>query len=187
MPASAEKAKQFEAELKAMIETHRNHPSIIMWVVFNEGWGQYDTVRLTKWTKELDPSRLVNNASGWTDRQVGDVIDMHKYLGPGSPDPEAARAAVLGEFGGLGLPIDGHRWVEKNWGYRGMADRAELNQKYFDQWKSVAKLRDEKGLSAAVYTQLTDVETECNGLMSYDRAVTKVDASVSAVLANSKP
>ena len=129
VPASAEKAKQFEAELKAMIETHRNHPSIIMWVVFNEGWGQYDTVRLTKWVKELDASRLVNNASGWTDRQVGDVIDMHKYPGPGSPDPAAARAAVLGEFGGLGLPIDGHRWVEKTWGYRGMADRAGVEPK----------------------------------------------------------
>ena len=178
VPASAEKAQQFEAELKAMIETHRNHPSIVMWVVFNEGWGQYDTVRLTKWVKELDPSRLVNDASGWTDRRVGDVIDMHKYPGPGSPDPEAARAAVLGEFGGLGLPIDGHRWVEKNWGYRGMADRTELNQKYLELWKNVAKLRDEKGLSAAVYTQLTDVETECNGLMTYDRAVTKVDVEL---------
>jgi beta-galactosidase/beta-glucuronidase len=177
VPASAEKAKQFEEELKAMIETHRNHPSIVMWVVFNEGWGQYDTSRLTKWVKEFDPSRLVNDASGWTDRQVGDVIDMHKYPGPGSPDPEASRAAVLGEFGGLGLPVDGHRWVTKNWGYRGMADQQELNQKYLDLWKGVAKLRDEKGLSAAVYTQLTDVETECNGLMTYDRAVTKVDVS----------
>jgi beta-galactosidase/beta-glucuronidase len=179
-PASAEKAKQFEEELKAMIETHRNHPSIIMWVVFNEGWGQYDTVRLTKWVKGLDPSRLVNDASGWTDRQAGDVIDMHKYPGPGSPDPESARAAVLGEFGGLGLPVDGHRWVSKNWGYRGMADQRELNLKYLELWKGVAKLCEEKGLSAAVYTQLTDVETECNGLMTYDRAVTKVDAAQSA-------
>jgi hypothetical protein len=185
---SDEKAKQFEAELKAMIEAYRNHPSIVMWVVFNEGWGQYDTVRLTKWVKEFDPSRLVNNASGWTDRKAGDVIDMHKYPGPGSPDPEASRAAVLGEFGGLGLPVEGHRWVTKNWGYRGMADQKELNQKYLELMKGVAKLRDEKGLSAAVYTQLTDVETECNGLMTYDRAVMKIEAKQSeAALPNGKP
>jgi hypothetical protein len=175
--ASEEKARQFETELKALVETHRNHPSIIMWVVFNEGWGQYDTARLTKWVKGLDPSRLVSNASGWTDRHVGDVIDMHNYPGPGSPNPEPSRAAVLGEFGGLGLPIDGHRWVAKNWGYRGMADQKELTRKYLELWKNVQKLRDERGLSAAVYTQLTDVETECNGLLTYDRAVTKVDAA----------
>jgi beta-galactosidase/beta-glucuronidase len=176
VPASAERAKQFESELKALVETHRNHPSIIMWVVFNEGWGQYDTARLTKWVKELDPSRLVNDASGWTDRKVGDVIDMHNYPGPGSPDPEPTRAAVLGEFGGLGLGLEGHRWTDKNWGYRGMVDTRQLNRKYLELWKNVQKLRDDKGLSAAVYTQTTDVETECNGLMTYDRAVTKIDS-----------
>jgi beta-galactosidase/beta-glucuronidase len=177
VPISEERARQFETELRAMIETHRNHPSVIMWVVFNEGWGQYDTARLTNWVKQLDPSRLVSNASGWTDRKVGDIIDMHNYPGPGSPAPEAARAAVLGEFGGLGLGVDGHRWVEKNWGYRGVADSKDLTRKYLELWQKVQKLRDEKGLSAAVYTQLTDVETECNGLMTYDRAVMKVDAA----------
>src|SRR5205807_586513 len=83
MPAGDNKTdeshKQFEEELRHMIESRRNHPSIVMWVVFNEGWGQYDTPRLTSWVKELDPSRLVNNASGWTDQKVGDVIDMHHY------------------------------------------------------------------------------------------------------------
>jgi len=179
VPASEEKARQFESELQALVETHRNHPSIIMWIVFNEGWGQYDTERLTKWVKQLDPSRLVNNASGWTDRKAGDILDMHSYPGPSSPAPEETRAAVLGEFGGLGLGLDGHRWVDKSWGYRGVADRRALTRKYLELWKSVQKLCDEKGLSAAVYTQITDVETECNGLLTYDRAVFKVDAGQS--------
>jgi hypothetical protein len=176
VPATEEKARQFETELQALVESHRNHPSIIMWVVFNEGWGQYDTERLTTRVKQLDPSRLVSNASGWTDRKVGDIIDMHKYPGPGSPQPEDTRGAVLGEFGGLGLAVEGHRWTDKNWGYRGTADSHELTAKYLALWREVRQLCDEKGLSAAVYTQLTDVETECNGLMTYDRAVTKVDA-----------
>ena len=179
VPASEEKAKQFESELQALVETHRNHPSIILWVVFNEGWGQYDTERLTKWVKQLDPSRLVSNASGWTDRKVGDVLDMHSYPGPNSPAPEETRAAVLGEFGGLGLGLDGHRWVDKNWGYRGVADTRALTRKYLELWKNVQQLCEEKGLSAAVYTQITDVETECNGLLTYDRAVFKVDAEQS--------
>ena len=85
---SAESARQFEQELKRMIDGRRNHPSIIMWIVFNEGWGQYDTARLTNWVKQHDPTRLVNCASGWNDMQVGDVHDIHVYPGPGSPDPE---------------------------------------------------------------------------------------------------
>ena len=121
----------------------------------------------------------MNNASGWTDRKVGDILDMHSYPGPNSPAPEETRAAVLGEFGGLGLGLDGHRWVDKNWGYRGVADTRALTRKYLELWKNVQKLCDEKGLSAAVYTQITDVETECNGLLTYDRAVFKVDAAQS--------
>jgi hypothetical protein len=172
---SDEDKKQFEQELKALIESHRNHPSIIMWVVFNEGWGQHDTERLTRWVKELDPSRLVNNASGWADKKVGDVIDMHSYPGPGSPKPELERAAVLGEFGGLGLGVDGHTWAQKTWGYRGMASRETLTTQYIKLLRKVYDLINTPGLSAAVYTQTTDVETECNGLMTYDRAMVKPD------------
>ncbi|MCX8036269.1 MAG: glycoside hydrolase family 2 [Candidatus Sumerlaeia bacterium] len=179
MPSTGKKneqdKKQFETELKAMIETHYNHPSIIMWVVFNEGWGQYDTERLTAWVKEMDPSRLVNNASGWTDMKCGDVIDMHKYPGPGSPDPEPTRAAVLGEFGGLGLAVEGHTWTKEWWGYRGMADKDALTRQYVRLLGKVWALKDSPGLSAAVYTQTTDVEVECNGLMTYDRALVKPD------------
>ena len=172
---SPESAKDYEEELKHMIDGLRNHPSIIMWVVFNEGWGQFDTPRITAWTKKYDPSRLVNCASGWADRKVGDVHDMHKYPGPGSPQPEKTRAAVLGEFGGLGLAVDDHTWEKKTWGYRRTKSKEELTRKYERLLEGVYKLKDKPGLSAAVYTQITDVETEANGLLTYDRAVIKVD------------
>ncbi len=168
-------AKQFEAELKAMIDGLRNHPSIIQWVVFNEGWGQYNTVRLTNWVKEYDRSRLVDCASGWNDMPAGDVHDMHKYPAPGMYPPEEARAQVLGEYGGLGLPTEGHMWEQKSWGYQGMSGPTQLTRKYITFSRKLAELKD-KGLSAAVYTQLTDVETEANGLLTYDRAIIKPDA-----------
>jgi hypothetical protein len=175
VPADADRATQFEAELKEMVGQLINHPSIVMWVVFNEGWGQYDTARISAWVKGLDPTRLVNNASGWNDRGAGDVNDVHRYPGPGCPEIEATRAAVLGEFGGLGLAVPGHTWVEKSWGYRQVADTRALTRRYLDLWREVWRLNVETGLCAAVYTQTTDVETECNGLMTYDREVIKVD------------
>jgi len=165
----------FETELKNMIDTHRNHPSIIMWVLFNEGWGQYDTERLTDWIKKHDPSRLVDNASGWTDKKVGDVIDMHNYPGPGSPQPELARAAVLGEFGGLGLPVEGHMWQAKGWSYQGYKSPEDLTKAQVQLFSRLHQLIGSAGLSAAIYTQTTDVEGELNGLMTYDRAALKPD------------
>jgi len=167
-------AKQFEAELAAMIRGRWNHPSIVMWVPFNEGWGQYDTPRIADLVKQLDPTRLVNNASGWTDRKAGDVADLHKYPVPGMPALESNRAAVLGEFGGLGLPVKGHTWqAEKNWGYKSFKDSSALTIAYLEL---VAKMPTlvEAGLSAAVYTQTTDCEIEVNGLMTYDRAFVKM-------------
>jgi hypothetical protein len=172
-----EKAKkQFEAELKALIDAFSNHPSIVMWVVFNEGWGQYDTKRITEWVKTYDPGRLVNCASGWHDKNTGDVMDIHAYPGPASPQPEPVRAAVLGEFGGLGLPVKDHTWQkDKNWGYRNMKDKEQLTERYVELLQEVRWLIARPGLSAAVYTQITDVEIEVNGLLTYDRAVLKVD------------
>jgi len=171
----ARRDAQFEGEWKAVIEALRNHPSIIMWVPFNEGWGQYDTERITAWTKELDSTRLVNNASGWTDKGVGDVVDIHAYPGPAMPPVEEKRAAVLGEFGGLGLPLSGHLWqAEGNWGYRNFDDVQAYERRYADLLKSLYPLVD-KGLAAAVYTQTSDCEIEVNGLATYDRAVVKLD------------
>jgi len=176
-----ESEKQYELELSRMIEDRGNHPCIMMWVPFNEGWGQYDTPRIVGMLKKRDPTRLVNGASGWNDILViggvgvGDVHDIHVYPGPGSPQPEEKRAAVLGEFGGLGLGIEGHTWEKKTWGYRGVKDSADLTRRYERLLQGVYRFKDKPGLSAAVYTQTTDVETEANGLMTYDRAVVKVD------------
>ncbi|MGE3172239.1 MAG: glycoside hydrolase family 2 protein [Planctomycetota bacterium] len=166
----------YERELRALIATHRRHPSIAMWVVFNEGWGQHDTARYVDLVRELDPTRWVNNASGWTDQACGDVIDIHSYPGPSMAEAEAARASVLGEYGGLGLPIAGHTWVDKdNWGYVTYADEAALTAAYARQLVQLRPLIAQ-GLSAAVYTQTTDVEVEVNGWLTYDRAVEKIRA-----------
>jgi hypothetical protein len=171
-----ESAAQFETELKEMIDERRNHPSIVMWVPFNEGWGQYDTPRIVSWIRGYDASRLVNNASGWTDAGVGDVSDVHRYPGPGAPAREAARASVLGEFGGLGLPMPDHTWQSQaNWSYRGFTTQDALSDAYVDLLTRLHPLFGSPGLSAAVYTQTTDVEIEVNGLMTYDRALIKPD------------
>ena len=173
---SAESANQFELELAALVEGRGDHPCIVMWVPYNEGWGQWDTARVVESIKQRDPSRLVDDASGWTDRGVGDVNDMHKYPGPGAPEPEEKRAIVLGEFGGLGLPLSGHTWqAEKNWGYRSYTNAPALTAAYLDLIGKLVPLIGEQGLSAAVYTQTTDVEVEVNGLMTYDREVVKMD------------
>ncbi len=172
-----ESADQFELEWSRVIEAFYNHPSIVMWVPFNEGWGQYDTARIAEWTKKLDPTRLVNSASGWTDRGVGDVHDIHSYPGPSAPPVEEARAVVLGEFGGLGLPVRGHTWQdERNWGYRSYETREALTDAYLVLIGNLRPLIG-GGLSAAVYTQTTDVEIEVNGLLTYDRAMIKMDAA----------
>ena len=125
--------------------------------------------------KSADPTRLVNNASGWTDAKAGDVIDVHSYPEPLMPDPDGVRAAVLGEFGGLGLSVDGHTWSEKSWAYQTMTDSESLTDRCCSLLRAVTALQHVNGLAAAVYTQLTDIETECNGFLTYDREVLKVD------------
>ncbi len=174
---SAEGKRQFERELAAMVRWLRPFPSIVCWVVFNEGWGQYDTPRVVAQVQHLDTTRLVSNASGWVDQRVGDLMDIHVYPGPGAPKVEARRAGVLGEFGGIGLPLKGHMWQAENWGYEGAADREALTTRYVDLLAAVHDLKVNAGLAAAVYTQTTDVETETNGLLTYDRAVVKLDAA----------
>jgi hypothetical protein len=175
--------RQFALELERVIDARRNHPCIVMWVPFNEGWGQHDTSKVVDWIKKHDPSRLVNNASGWTDKGVGDVVDMHNYPGPGMPPTEKNRAAVLGEFGGLGLPLKGHLWVDSkhNWGYRTFKDTPSLFTAYRDLIHRLRSL-EVIGLSAAVYTQTTDCEVEVNGLLTYDRAVIKLPVPLTASL-----
>lgn len=166
---------QFREELRAMVATLANHPSIVAWVPFNEGWGQHDTNEVLAYVRSLDPTRPVGGPSGWEDRGVGDLHDMHAYPGPSMHPPSAGRASVLGEFGGLGLPIAGHLWQQRdNWGYRTYEDPASLLAAYESL---IARLETLAigGLAGAVYTQTTDVEGEVNGLMTYDRRVTKLD------------
>lgn len=185
--ATPEWKANFEREMREMVRDFGNHPSIVMWVPFNEGWGQNDidwAREMAQKVKEWDPTRLVNNASGWTDMKVGDTYDLHIYPGPGAVRPERRRAGVLGEFGGLGLPVEGHTWVSKdNWGYVSYKTKEELTEAYVGLLKQMPLLIGQ-GLSAAVYTQTTDVEIEVNGWLTYDREVWKIDpAMVSEVTA----
>ncbi len=173
---SKESTIQYELELKRMIDTKYNNPSIIMWVPFNEGWGQFGTGRITKLISDYDKTRLVNSASGWTDRGTGNINDIHHYPDPVVQPSEENRAIVLGEFGGLGLPLQGHTWEQKNWGYRNMTDTLQLLTRYESYFDLVHKFVRENGLSASIYTQTTDVETETNGLMTYDRKINKMGA-----------
>lgn len=172
--------KQFRTELKAMIDHLRFFPCIVTWVPFNEGWGQHDTNAILKWTKEYDPSRIVNGPSGWEDRGYGETKDAHIYPGPGMFPVMPDRVSVLGEFGGLGLPLKGHLWKDSdNWGYRTYKTTDELRTNYRGLVRRLHPLVG-KGLSAAVYTQTTDVEVEVNGLMTYDREVIKFDVAETA-------
>ncbi|MFN8583131.1 MAG: galactose-1-epimerase [Gemmatimonadaceae bacterium] len=171
---SPEAVRDFQEELQRMVDARRSHPSIVMWVPFNEGWGQHDAARYVSWLRQYDPTRLVNHASGWDDEGAGDVADVHSYPGPAIPRNDGRRALVLGEFGGLGLPLAGHTWVDAgNWGYRSFDDTTMLSRAYQGVLELVRPLQA-RGLSAAVYTQTTDVEVEVNGLMTYDRGVVKL-------------
>ena len=188
MPSAEDMASEgepiFAREHRAMIDALRNHPSIVMWVPFNEGWGQHATQKHVAWLESYDPTRIVNNASGWTDMKVGDVVDLHAYPGPATPPLEKTRAAVLGEFGGLGLPVEGHTWLDKgNWGYRSYTTVADLNTAYQNLLAQL-RLHAADGLSSAIYTQTTDVEIEVNGVMTYDRSLVKL--SPESIAANKR-
>jgi hypothetical protein len=170
-----ESKANYRRELKAMVDTLHNYPSIVMWVPFNEGWGQHDTAEVVDWLKKYDPTRPVNEASGWTDHGSGDISDMHNYPGPGMRPVDPTRAVVLGEFGGLGMPIKGHLWQDKeNWGYVSYHNERELTDAYVSLLSAMRPLVSQ-GLAAAVYTQTSDVEAEVNGLMTYDRELEKMD------------
>jgi hypothetical protein len=166
---------EFESELQRMVETHWNSPSIISWTIFNEAQGQYDSARLADMVKKLDPSRLVNEASGGNYTESGDLNDLHQYPEPGVRSATAAQALVNGEYGGIGYQVPGHTWRDSGDTYTNVATSNDLLYLYAEYISKVKKLDEEKGLSATVYTELTDVMTEINGLMTYDR-ILKVPA-----------
>ncbi|EHR62551.1 glycoside hydrolase family 2 protein [Saccharomonospora cyanea] len=179
--------ERFETELRAMLHQLRNVPSIVVWVVFNEGWGEYDTARITEEVKATDPGRLVVAASGVNcchshpDSGAGDVYDDHTYVGPGRPELAATdpRAIVDGEFGGVGLVVEGHLWPGEPMAYEMVSDRDRLTERYVELSTELEALARDR-LSGAVYTQITDVENEVNGLLTYDRRVVKVAVPVVA-------
>ena len=172
---SVESVANYYQEWKEIMDLCVSHPSVVVWVPFNEAWGQFDTEKVAAWTKAYDPSRLVNPASGGNHRPCGDILDLHNYPGPDMFLFDAQRVNVLGEYGGIGLPLENHLWWNKrNWGYIQFKNSDEVTAeyvKYANELKGYVK----RGFSAAVYTQTTDVEGEVNGLMTYDRKVIKID------------
>jgi beta-galactosidase/beta-glucuronidase len=172
---SDESEATFRKEWKEIIDLLRSHPSVVAWIPFNEGWGQFKTKEITEWTKQYDPSRLVIPASGGNHFQTGDMLAIHHYPQPKLYLYDATRPTVLSEFGGIGLALEGHLWEpDRNWGYIEFNDVTEVtNQylKYAEELKTLVKA----GISAAVYTQITDVEIEVNGLLTYDRKKLKID------------
>ncbi|MFF0792229.1 PA14 domain-containing protein [Streptomyces spiralis] len=176
-PSAAARA-EYEREMKEMIDEHVSSPSVVMWVTFNEGWGQYDEARIARQAKSWDPTRLVNGMSGinlGTDGGAGDVIDEHGYPSPAlPPHPDGKRALVSGEYGGLGLAVPGHAWsVQQSYVD---VDPATYTDDYLSKLDEVRALVC-RGSNGAVYTQISDVEGELNGLLTYDREVLKPDAA----------
>jgi len=174
--------RQWLKEWKSIIDSLRSYQSIIAWVPFNEQWGQHDASEVITWTQRYDPSRLVDGPSGWSDVGIGDMLDRHDYHGPGMTYPwpwQSYRAPVLGEFGGLGYPAAGHVWHEtaSNWAQLRVKNREELTTRYQKFTHALPPLIV-CGLAAAIYTQLTDVESEVDGLVTYDRRMLKVEPQV---------
>jgi hypothetical protein len=180
MSRSEASEKIYRTEWNAIIDYLYNSPCIIAWVPFNEAWGQFKTAEITNWTMTKDPSRLVNQASGGNFHKAGHILDLHNYPGPIMAKPEvfgSIQALALGEFGGLGLPLEGHTWLNRNnWGYKTFQTADTLVMTYTGYLNQIVPFI-ERGLSAAIYTQTTDVEVETNGLMTYDRKVVKMPES----------
>ncbi|WP_425546501.1 glycoside hydrolase family 2 protein [Amycolatopsis minnesotensis] len=176
----------YEQGLTAMVDQLRSSPSIIGWVPFNEGWGEFDTQRIADKVKAQDPSRLVNASSGVNcclsrpDTGAGDIYDDHTYVGPGRPQVKDDRPIVDGEYGGLGLVLDGHVWPGPPGAYEMTKSQDELTRRYGEVSDDLLKVVRDNGLSGAIYTQTTDVENEVNGYLTYDRRVMKPNLAVVA-------
>lgn len=161
-------------ELEEIVDTLYNCPCIALWVLFNEGWGQFDSKKAYDKLKSLDKTRIVDSASGWHDMGKSDVISKHIYFTP-IKVKKGNRAYVLSEFGGLGLKLKGHTFNNKMFGYKVFFSRESLTEAYKRLFTKTIIPQIKDGLSATVYTQVTDVEDELNGLLTYDREVEKVD------------
>ena len=165
----------YKKEWTEIINSLKSQPCIGVWVPFNESWGQFKTLEIVEMTKKLDPTRLVNPASGGNFYQCGDILDLHHYPEPKMVLYDPTRATVLGEYGGIGRKVEGHTWVkDQGWGYVEFDTEKKVTDTYVEYANQLYKMAFQ-GFSAAVYTQTTDCETELNGLMTYDRAVVKLE------------
>lgn len=165
---------EFIREMKETIRLLGNHPSIAAWVIFNEGWGQFQTEDMTRIVRRLDPNRLIDQASGWFDQGGGDFSSLHNYFFKLFIRPERERASVLSEFGGYSYREPGHCAKEKLYGYGICKNKKDLEKRFLERWSGVRNLIPQ-GLSASIYTQWTDVEEEVNGVFTYDREVRKIE------------
>ena len=165
---------EFIREMKETIRLLGNHPSIAAWVIFNEGWGQFQTEDMTRIVRRLDPNRLIDQASGWFDQGGGDFSSLHNYFFKLFICPERERASVLSEFGGYSYREPGHCAKEKLYGYGICKNKKDLEKRFLERWSGVRNLIPQ-GLSASIYTQWTDVEEEVNGVFTYDREVRKIE------------
>ena len=173
--SSAKGRKQYYEELEAMIRQLGNHPSIVAWVPFNEGWGQFDAKKATALIRRLDPERLVNEACGWFDQGGGDMYSIHNYRRPLTTAPQKDRVVALTEYGGYSLAVRGHFACEKEFGYKAFQTSGALTDAYEALIERDVLSNIPRGLSAAIYTQTSDIEEEINGLMTYDREVVKFE------------
>ncbi len=175
----AEGRAQYRKELEEMIIHLRSCPCIVLWVPFNEGWGQFDAADACELIRNLDPTRPIDHASGWHDQKIGEIKSLHVYFSRYRFHPDKlGRAVVLSEFGGYNQRIEGHSFNSKDFGYKKFGSQKELTNAYRRLYEQEIIPAAEKGLCASVYTQLTDVEDEVNGIMTYDRAVIKIDENV---------
>lgn len=170
--------KLYYKELTELVTQLRNVPSIVLWVPFNEGWGQFDAAKAVELIRKLDPDRLIDHASGWHDQGIGQLQSLHVYFTAYQFKPDRkGRAVVLSEYGGYNLMVRGHSWNTKNFGYRKLSNPDALLKAYEELMIGQILPAMEQGLSAAVYTQLSDVEDEVNGLWTYDRTVQKLSTT----------
>ncbi len=176
--SSAEGRGEWLKEMKNTIRYLYNVPSIATWVLFNEGWGQFNAASATIMAKEIDSSRPIDQASGWFDEGSGDFRSVHNYFRPLTVEKEESRAFVISEYGGLALHIDGHSSVDRVYGYKKYNTLDELGVAYYNLINGSLKPLISKGLAGAVYTQVSDVEEEVNGLMTYDRRITKINPTL---------